>query len=433
MTSIKIRINMSRKNREGQYPLVLQVIRLRRKREIYTPYRLYEEELNTDKEMLRLGRRSRMRPDYIREAQEYICRLKGVVGDICKRLEAEKKSYTVEDVLAAYKCYDDYNNLFVFSEYLSSVLAKEGKEGTSSNYRRAVKAFARFIDDPSFTFDRLTLQLVERYRSYLRQKGNKPNTIWYYLYQLRAIYRKAVSMHIVHLPADPFAGVEIKKEKTAKRAIRPEQLQQVASVDLSQESKTVELARDLFMFSFYTRGMAFVDMCYLRKENIKGDVLFYRRKKTGQLLEMKIEPELKELIDKYADPASPYLLPMLREDDSYRSYRLVQRKLNKKILKVGEILEFTFPLTFYVARHTWATLARDAGVSVSVIGTCLGHTSEQTTGIYLAEINHDILDEANNRVLNSWKNGKKDGKNDLLSYKRAGNNFVSDFKIYFNK
>lgn len=420
MTSIKIRINMSRKNREGQYPLVLQVIRLRRKREIYTPYRLYEEELNTDKEMLRIGRRSRKRLDYIREAQEYIYRLKGVVDDICKRLEAEKSSYTVEDVLAAYKCYNDYNNLFVFSEYLSSVLTKEGKEGTSSNYHRAVKAFARFINDPSFTFDRLTPQLVECYQSYLRQKGNKPNTIWYYLYQLRAIYRKAVSMHIVHSHVNPFAEVEMKREKTTKRAIRPDQLRQVASVDLSREGKTVELARDLFMFSFYTRGMSFVDMCYLRKENIKGETLFYRRKKTNQLLEMKIELELKELIDKYADPASPYLLPMLRGDNSYRSYRLVQRKLNKKILKVGEILGFTFPLTFYVARHTWATMARDAGVSVSVIGSCMGHTSEKTTWVYLAEINHDILDEANNRVLSSWKNDEKNDNNDLLSYKRAG-------------
>ena len=65
-------------------------------------------------------------------------------------------------------------------------------------------------------------------------------------------------------------------------------------------------------------------------------------------------------------------------------------------------------------------MARDAGVSVSVIGSCMGHTSEKTTWVYLAEINHDILDEANNRVLSSWKNDEKNDNNDLLSYKRAG-------------
>ena len=404
MTSIKIRINMSRKNKEGQYPLVLQVIQHRCKREIYTPYRLYEEELNAEKETLRIGRRSKMRPDYICEAQEYIYRLKELIGSICKRLETQKKNYTTEDILAAYKCYNDYNNLFVFSEYLSSVLVKEGKEGTSCNYHRAVEAFARFVDDPLFTFDRFTQQLMERYRSYLRQKGNKPNTIWHYLYQLRVIYRKAVSMNIVHSNIDPFSGIEMKKEKTAKRAIPSVKLRQVVSIDLSGEGEIVELARDLFMFSFYTRGMSFVDMCYLRKENIKRDTLFYRRKKTGQLLEMKIEPVLKVLIDKYADPSSPYLLPMLREDDSYYSYRLVQRKLNKNILKIGELLEFTFPLTFYVARHTWATMARDEGVPISVISSCMGHTSERTTWIYLGQINHDILDEANSLVIKCWKN-----------------------------
>lgn len=412
-------MNMSRKNKEKQYPLVLQVLHRRCKREIYTPYRLYEEELNVEKEMLRVGRRNKKRPVYLREAQEFVSRLKEVVFDICKKLEAEKGNYTVEDILVAYKSYNDYNNLFIFAEYLSSLLEKEGKYGTSNNYKRAVKAFAGFINDPTFTFNQLTPQLLERYRSYLQRRGNKINTIWFYLYQLRVIYRKAVSVNIVHFHTDPFSGVDMRREKTAKRAIPANRLRLVTSADLSQGNKTVNLARDLFMFSFYTRGMAFVDMCYLKKENIKGDTLFYRRKKTTQLLEMKIESELQELIDKYADPSSPFLLPMLRENDSYKSYRNMQRKLNKGIQKVGEIIGFTFPLTFYVARHSWATMARDEGVSISVISTCLGHASEKTTLIYLGQINQEILDEANSLVLQSWKDDKKGKNNGLLSHKRA--------------
>lgn len=390
---------MSRMNKEGQYPLVLQVIRCRLKREIYTPYRLYKEELNVKKEILRVGRRSRMRPDYIAEARKYVVSARKQIEDICKRMDAEGRDYSVDDILSAYKCCNDYKNLFAFSAYLSSRLTGEGKEGTSSNYHRAVKSFAGFIDDPSFTVDRLTPQLLESYQIYLRQKGNKPNTVWYYLYQLRVIHRKAIAMNIISPDTDPFAGIELKKEKTSKRAIQADQLQQIAHLDLSKEDQLIQLARDVFMFSFYTRGMSFVDMCYLRKENITGDMLSYRRKKTGQLLEMKIEPVLETLITKYADPSSPYLLPMLREDDSYKGYRLVQRKLNKRILKVGSLLGFTFPLTFYVARHTWATLARDEGVSVSVISTCMGHVSENTTRIYLAQIDYDILNDANRQII----------------------------------
>ena len=97
----------------------------------------------------------------------------------------------------------------------------------------------------------------------------------------------------------------------------------------------------------------------------------------------------------------------------------MQRKLNKGIQKVGEIIGFTFPLTFYVARHSWATMARDEGVSISVISTCLGHASEKTTLIYLGQINQEILDEANSLVLQSWKDDKKDKNNGLLSHKRA--------------
>lgn len=422
MTSIKIRINKSRKNKEGQFPLVLQVIHLRRKREIYTPYRLYKDEFNSEKEILRIGRRRQERIAYIREATEYVVGLKKTMTDICNLLEAKKKNnYTVDDVVLTYKQHSNYNYLFVFSEYLLSTLKKEGKEGTFCNYGRAIKSFERFVNDPSFTFDKLTPQLLERYRSYLRQRGNRPNTVWFYLYQLRVIYRKAVSMYIVHSHPDPFSSIEIKKEKTLKRAIAAEGIQQIAFADLLEEGETACLARDLFMFSFYTRGMSFVDMCYLREENIKGDILSYRRKKTGQLLEMKIEPELKALIGKYTDPDSPYLLPMLRQDNSYQRYRQMQRKLNKGIQRVGKQLKFTSPLTFYVARHSWATMARDEGVPISIISSCMGHTSEKTTRIYLAEINHDILDKANNLVLNAWNSKKK--KNALLPYKRAGKEF----------
>ncbi|WP_455637417.1 tyrosine-type recombinase/integrase [Parabacteroides sp.] len=390
-------------NKDKQYPLVLQLIYRRRKREIYTPYRLYKEELNVEKESLRAGKRNKARQEYIREAGEYVSRMKEMIGDICRRLADGHSDYSVDDVLAAYKCCNDYNNLFVFADYLVKEQTDEGRKGTASNYRRAVRAFGRFIDDPSFTFDRLTPLVIGKYQLYLHRKGNKPNTVWHYVYQLRAIYRKAASMHIVSSHSDPFSGIELKREKTSKRAISTDNLREVASVNLLDQSDWVQLARDVFMFSFYSRGMSFVDMCYLRKENLKGNTISYRRRKTGQLLEIKIEPALLELVKKYADPSSPYLLPMLREDDSYEAYRAMQRKLDKRILQIGKLLMLPFPLTFYVARHTWATIARDEGIQISVISSCLGHTSEKTTHIYLGQINHDLLDDANNRVINCWK------------------------------
>ena len=88
------------------------------------------------------------------------------------------------------------------------------------------------------------------------KRGGKPNTIWAYLYQLRAIYNKAKMMGVVLSELDPFSEVTFKKEKTAKRAVSAKQILMIEQVDLSGESELIQLARDVFMFSFYARGMA---------------------------------------------------------------------------------------------------------------------------------------------------------------------------------
>lgn len=94
------------------------------------------------------------------------------------------------------------------------------------------------------------------------------------------------------------------------------------------------------------------------------------------------------------------MLPVLTADDSYRAYRQQQRELNKFIRKIGELLEISEPLTFYVARHSWATLARDCGTPLTVISAGMGHTSERTTRVYLAQLDRSVIDKANRKIIN---------------------------------
>lgn len=172
---------------------------------------------------------------------------------------------------------------------------------------------------------------------------------------------------MVYTDQKPFRRLNLKEEVTAKRAISREKIARIEQVDLTASRADMQLARDLFLFSFYTRGMSFVDMCYINKENLQGDYLCYKRQKTGQELRIRVENGLRELIDRYADSSSDYLLPMLRRGDSYQDYRRQQRKLNKQIRELGDRLRLEVPLTFYVARHSWATLAHHERY------TCLGH------------------------------------------------------------
>lgn len=172
-------------------------------------------------------------------------------------------------------------------------------------------------------------------------------------------------------------------------------------MDLSHHP-SLEYARDLFMLSFYLRGMSFVDMAYLEKTNIKNGILFYRRKKTGQQLTVKWEPCMTEILDKYHLPYSSYILPIIRsEKTSRRDYTNASHLINKKLKEIGQALNLPIPLTMYVARHSWASIAKDKHIPLAIISEGLGHDSERTTLIYLNSLDTSKIDKANSVILHS--------------------------------
>lgn len=401
MTSIKARLNRSRLGKDGLYPLVIQVIHNRMKRELYTPYRLERTGFDPLSEKAVKDRRGKMRTSEIREINEYLIYIKEELEKVERSL-AERGDYTSADIIHSFKARNDMGNFFIYADCKIAELKSCGKNGTAFNYSSAVNAFERYAGSRAIPLNDITKKTVEGFIDFQKQQGNSPNTVVFYVKQLRAIYNKADDEGLVHNSYHPFHRIKLQGSKTPKRAISKREIIKISELNLEGQHCHKILARDLFRFSLFTRGMAFVDMCYLRKENIRGDMLVYRRRKTDQLLQIKIEPALKALLRKYADDNSPYLLPMLRRDDSYKGYRYIQRRLNKRIRELGELLGFDFPLTYYVARHTWATLAHEQGIPVSVISEGMGHTSEKTTLIYLAKLDHRVVDKANRRVMNYW-------------------------------
>ena len=165
----------------------------------------------------------------------------------------------------------------------------------------------------------------------------------------------------------------------------------------------MDFARDIFMFSFYTRGMSFIDMAYLKKKDLQNGILSYRRQKTGQLLFIKWEKPMQEIVSKYDTGASPYLLPIIKnvDADERRQYKSVAHNVNEKLRKLGEKLGLSLPLTSYVARHTWASIAKSKNVPLAIISEAMGHDSEKTTRIYLASLDTSAVDKVNSQILKS--------------------------------
>ncbi len=287
-------------------------------------------------------------------------------------------------------------------------LEREGRSGSAANYRMACRKFATFLGSRRLSVAQLTREVVVEYETWLRQSGLSPNTISFYLRYLRAVYNVASMEISLHTRRDPFLYVRINQVATIKRAISPANLRRIVEYDLTGRNPRMAFARDLFMFSFFARGMSFVDMAYLRKSDIHDNILCYRRRKTGQWLTMAIEPCMQQIIDRY-NSQSDFLLPILN-NDSYKNYRSQQRDLNRHISTLGHELGFELPLTYYVARHTWATMARDSGAPIQVISAGMGHTSERTTNIYLAQLDHNRIDDLNRQVISQLSGKLKRSK-----------------------
>lgn len=288
-----------------------------------------------------------------------------------------------------------------FGRALAMGLKRSGRIRSSETYRSSLNSLERFLGGADIAFGAFDSALVQEYERYLRRTGVCPNTSSYYMRNLRAIYNRAVDRALT-AQRHPFRRVYTGIGKTAKRALSLQTIRRMRELDLTH-NPAMEFARDMFLFSFYTRGMSIVDMAFLQHRDLRDGVLTYRRKKTNQQLFIRWERPMQEIVDKYDTSGSLFILPIIREPgrDHRRQYLNAAHLINSKLKKLGTRLETPVPLTSYVARHTWASIARSKNIPLSVISEAMGHTSEAMTRIYLASLDTAVVDKANRVVLES--------------------------------
>ena len=292
------------------------------------------------------------------------------------------------------------SNFFEFMEGVIVRLGQLRRVGTVKNYRAAMRSFSRFRKGEDIPLMLVNRIVMEDYQTYLKSAGLAPNSISFYMRILRAVYRRAVDQGVTD-DRRPFRSVFTGAEKTHKRAVSVADIRRTRHLDLSRRPN-LEFARDIFMFIFFCRGMSFIDAAFLKKTDIQGGVLVYRRHKTGQELYVKVVKPIRELIDRYSDDCSPYLLPVvspLSVIDERKQYESALRRVNNSLKIIADMAKLPIPLTTYCARHSWATIAKAKNVPVSVISDALGHESVATTQIYLASIDASAIDRANELVI----------------------------------
>ena len=291
-----------------------------------------------------------------------------------------------------------------FFDYLErriSQLNDYGKTRTAETYRTALNKLKEFRKGLDFTFEKLDCCMMEKYQSFLFSQGLIPNSISFHMRILRAAFNRAVQEGVCR-PQNPFRYVYTGVDKTKKRSLSIESIKALKTLDLESD-RNLSFARDMFLLSFYFRGMSFIDMAFLRKSDLKNGTLTYFRRKTGKRLIIRWTDEMQEIIDTYTCDSTPYLLPIIKggSRNPYTEYRKMQYTVNRQLKKIGVHLGLPITLTAYVARHSWATIAREIGIPMSTISESLGHESENTTRIYLSLIDTSAVDLANSRIIES--------------------------------
>jgi len=269
-------------------------------------------------------------------------------------------------------------------------------------HKSVLRQFLRFRDGKDIWIDNVTDDVIKHFENYLQHSRNLSlNTISFNMRVLRSCYNKAIEKYQLN-DRQPFKHVYTGIEQTNKRALDIEAIKIIKTCELTDRDEC--FARDMFMFSFYTRGMSFVDMAYLNFSNLRDGNLYYKRHKTGQSITVKWERCMQDIVDCYSEPGSYYLFPIIHASNGKErnQYRGVQNKVNAALKKIAMKCELRNKLTMYVARHSWANIANSLHQPLELISYGMGHTSTKTTKIYLHSINMSQIDQLNTIILQQF-------------------------------
>ena len=378
-----------------------QVIHNRIVRSVSTNYKLFPDEWDKAASTIRKTADNLERNRYLNilaaRIEEDTERLRVAI----RKLE-QSGYYTPGQIVAAYLASDSNSDFIAYARKEVDRTRRMGKVRTAESYASSLNSFQRFWGEQGdMAFEDIDAALMTEYEAYLEQDGKCPNTVSFYMRNLRTLYNRAVEEGVTE-NRFPFRRVNTRVEKTVKRAVTAEVIARIKELELSLHP-ALEFTRDLFLLCFYLRGMSFVDLAFLKKKDLQNGVLVYRRRKTGQQLCIKWEPSMQEIVRKYIDPESPYMLPIIKESgkDERRQYLNASHLMNRKLKKIGRMIGCPIKLTFYVSRHGWASIAQSQHIPLPVISEALGHDSEDTTRIYLALLDTAVVDRANSKVINS--------------------------------
>lgn len=213
MASAKILLFTHKKLSDGSYPIVLQIIKDRKRKLISLGHSATK--LQWDEEG---NKPNKKHPNY--SNLNLVLQKKLMLANkAILELEEIGNTFTVEDIVYKLTASSSNITIFKYTEGLIARLKRTGKIGNAIVYQTTLNSFKKFRKDIDLGFNQLSFRVVKDFEGSMLEKKIRLNSISVYLRTLRAIYNYAIRDKVAQQSLYPFKDLRIKSEITSKRAI----------------------------------------------------------------------------------------------------------------------------------------------------------------------------------------------------------------------
>ncbi|UFH36071.1 site-specific integrase [Flavobacterium acetivorans] len=401
MATIKI-VLRDKPNREGLYPIVFKITKERKTKIITLGIDCLKKDWDEKSSQFK-----KSYPNYL-QRNRVLLNFKQKALTIIDGFNLEEIDFTLNQFEEKLRGKEQ-SKITVLEFWLEKIndLNLAGRTGSARAHQDTKNSFFKFHKNQKVLFREVTVEVLDKYETHLRANGSNDGGIGVRMRELRALYNEAIRRGVVLEKYYPFKVYKVSKLKGKgfKKALTRDEVKKIENLDENKYPHLLE-AKYLFVFSYYTRGMNFYDMMKLTWDNIDNDKIIYTRSKTKGKFIVKILEPVQEILNFYktVNTLTGYVFPILLKEGltpiqiEYRKFKKL-KQFNSDLKKIAEIVGIDKPVTSYVARHSFATNLKELGISTDIISQSMGHHNVSITTAYLKDFDNNIIDDANEKLL----------------------------------
>jgi integrase/recombinase XerD len=384
-------------NIAGEYSILLVLIKDRINTSLSLRKKCYHEDWSFETERLKKSHKEH------KQINDLIGKYSDRVNNIIYEFESDEAPFTLQDIINKFKKKSgrqlplSYTN---FHESLMEEIKNTGKLSTYNIEKDTLRSIQRFFNKTEITFRDLSVDAIYKYQSFLNGNNNSQSTIGIRIRTLRAVFNKAIKREVIPISMYPFDKFKVSKIKESgkKEYLSEEELEQMKNAELYDKNEI--MARDMFLLSYYGRGINFIDLMQLKKTDLYRDTITYKRSKTGVIVNFKLNEHWKRKIKEYNPPSnSLYLFDIIHNNQDSQTYinnkkqKYLKNYINTPLKRMIADLGIQKKITYYCARHSFATILKFNNISIDIIKEALGHKDIKSTMSYLNTLPSNTLDK----------------------------------------